>query len=240
VSDSIIITPSLGDAVISSSEDARFIRDDLLKEAALVTTVADRLDADAATSTLRALKAYQTAIETARTKAKAPALEVGRKIDALAKDLSAKVVEESARISRVLGAFEAEERRKADDARIAAENEAARIAREAEAAAIQARRGAKTAEAADRASDAILEKAAEQTVAVRQQAVNAVAPKQAGTAIRTDYAFEVTDIKALYAAHPELVTLEPNGAAIRAILRANPNLQIPGLRSWAETKLNVR
>ena len=30
------------------------------------------------------------------------------------------------------------------------------------------------------------------------------------------------------------------GTAIRAILRSNPNLQVPGLRHWREAKLNVR
>lgn len=240
MSETLLITPSLGDVQITAAQDARDVRDALLIEASTVTTVADRIDADAATSTLRALKAYQTAIETARTKAKGPVLDVGRKIDALAKELADKVIAEAGRISRVIGAFEAEERRRAELARIEAENRAADIARKAAEEAAKAARAATTAEAAERAADAVREKAAEQIVAVKQQAANAVATKQAGTSVREDVVFEVTDIRALYAAHPELVTLEPNGTAIRAILRNAPNLQLPGIRHWREAKLNVR
>jgi hypothetical protein len=240
MSESILITPSLGSAVVTAAEAARISRDELLHQAAMVTKVEDRIDADDATNVLRSLKAFANTIETARTAAKAPALDLGRKIDALAKDLVARVEIEAARISRIVGAFEAEERRKAEEARRAADAEAARIAAEASRKAAEVRRAASNAEAGDRAADAVVETAQQQIVAVRQVAANAVAPKQAGTQVREDVCFEVTDIKALFAAHPELVVLEPNGSAIRAILRANPNLQVPGLRHWKEAKLNVR
>lgn len=235
-----LITPSLGMVSVTSAAEARAARDSLLEESKSVVLVRDRLDADDATTVLRNLKAYAKTIEAARKQAKEQPMELGRKIDALAKDLTTEIEREAGRIGAVLGAYELQERQKAEDARRAADNEAARIQREAWVKAEAARRAAPDSLAADRASDAVVEKAAEQIVAVKQAAANAVAPKQSGTAIRTDYQFEVLDIRALYAAHPELVTLEPNGSAIRAILRANPNLQIPGLRSWAETKLNVR
>jgi hypothetical protein len=238
--DSILIAPSLGSAVVSAAESARVTRDELLHSAALVTTVADRIDADDALNVLKGLKDFGREIEAQRTAAKAPALEIGRKIDALAKDLASKVDAEASRISKVLGAFEAEERRKADEARYAAEAEARRLASEAQRKADEARRAAPSAESADRAADTIVEQAQQQIVAVQQSAVNAAVPKSEGTSVRQDVCFEVTDIKALYAENPALVVLEPNGTAIRAILRANPNLQIPGLRHWREAKLNVR
>lgn len=240
MSEAIVITPSIGAAQITTAAEARRQRDELLERGATVTTVADRLDADDATNVLRDLKAYSTSIESARVAAKAPVLDVGRKIDALAKELADKVNAEAGRISRVLGAFEAEERRKAEEARHAAEAEAARIAHEAERKAAEARRLATTEEAADRAADAVREKAIEQVVAIRQAAANAAPAKQAGTQVREDVCFEITDIRALHAEHPELVLLEPNGTAIRAILRANPNLKLNGLRHWREAKLNVR
>ncbi len=240
MSETLLITPALQDVQITTSQDARDVRDSLLVEATLVTTIRDRIDADAATSTLRALKAYTTAIESARTKAKGPVLDVGRKIDTLAKELAEKVTAEAGRISRVLGAFEAEERKKAELLRIEAENRAADIARKAQDDAAKAARTAPTAEAADRATDLVREKAAEQIVAVKQQAANAVPTKQAGTRVCEDVCFEVTDIRALYASNPELVVLGPNGTAIRAILRNAPNLQLPGVRHWREAKLNIR
>lgn len=240
MSDALVITPNLGDAQVTAANAARAERDELLKHAAAVTTVIDRLDADHATNVLRALTAFSKRIEAARTEAKAPALDIGRRIDALAKELAHAVTTEAARVSRIVGAFEAEERRKAELVRYEAEREASRLAMEAEAKANQARRQAGNELDGDRAADAIREQAVEQIVAVRQAAAVAVAPKQAGTAVREDVVFEVTDIRALYAAHPELVNLEPNGTAIRAILRNAPNLQVPGLRHWREAKLNVR
>lgn len=240
MSESILITPSLGTALVSAAESARTERDALLHQAALVTTVADRIDADDATNVLRNLKGFLTAIEAQRTAAKAPVLDIGRRIDALAKELVDEVSGHANRISRVIGTFETEERRRAEETRRAAEAEAQRVAAEAQRKADEARRNAKTAEAADRAADAVNEVAQQQIVSLKQTAASATVPKQAGTQVREDVCFEVTDIKKLYADSPHLVTLEPNGSAIRAILRANPNLQVPGLRHWRESKLNVR
>lgn len=240
MSDSLLITPSLGEASVTAADAARAERDELVTRSALIGTVTDRLDADHATTFLRDAKAYLAGIEAARTRAKAPVLEIGRRIDALSKELVADVQAESARISRVLGAFELEEKRKADEARYAAEAEARRLAAEAQRQAAKARAEAPDALAADRAADAVQAQAVEQIVALKQQAANAAPARQAGTAVREDVVFEVLDVRALYAAHPELVTLEPNGTAIRAILRANPNLQVPGLRHWREAKLNIR
>ena len=235
--DSLTITPSLGATVVSATDAAKATRDALLIEAAGVTTITDRLDADAAVSVLRGLKDFLKTIEAQREAAKAPALDVGRRIDALAKELVAAVKNEEARIARICGAFEAEERRKADDARIAAQNEAARIAYEAAQKEREAQRTMKP-EAAARASDDIAAKAQTQIAAVRAAA--APAPRTENTQVRSTVLFEVTDMNALHAAHPELVVLEPNGTAIRAILNANPNLKVPGLRHWKEQKLNVR
>lgn len=240
MSEALLITPSLGSAIVTAADQARIERDQLLHQAALVVQVADRIDADDATTVLRGLKGFEVTIEQARTQAKAPVLEIGRKIDALSKELVEKVKAETGRISRVLGAYELEEKRKAEAARYAAEQEASRIAEEARRKTIEVRAAAPDALAADRASDRVTEKAVEQIVALKQAAAQSMPTRQAGTTVREDVCFEVFDLVALHKSSPELVVLEPNGTAIRAILRANPNLQIPGLRHWREAKLNVR
>lgn len=229
-----------GDILITAADSARVQRDQLLAQASAVMTVQDRIDADDATAVLRELSHFSKEIELARANAKAPALAIGKQIDKLAKELSDEINVEAARISRVLGAFEAEERRKADAARIAAENAAQDIARKAREEAAKAARSAPDAETADRKADAILAEAAEKQVTLRQAAANLAAPKAAGTQMREDVCFEVTDIRALYAEAPHLVNLEPNGTAIRAILRSNPTIKIAGLKHWREAKLNVR
>lgn len=240
MSEALLITPSLGAAVVTAAETARITRDELLHQAALVTTVTDRIDADDAIAVLRDMKEFTRTIEAQRTAAKAPALDIGRKIDALAKDLVAKVEAEAGRISRALGTFEAEERRKAEDAKRNADAEVARLAHEAQQKANEAARNAPDSLAGARAADAVVEQVQLQIASVKQTAAAVAAPKAAGTQVREDVAFEVLDIKALYASNPELVVLEPNGTAIRAILRANPNMQLPGLCHGREAKLNVR
>lgn len=240
MSEALLITPALGSAVVTAADTARVTRDELLHAAALVTTVGDRIDADDATAVLKKLKDFSREIEAQRMTAKAPALDIGRKIDALAKDIVAAVDAEAGRISRVLGAFEAEERRKAEEARRAADAEAARIAAEALRKSAAVRREAGDTLSGERAADSVVEQAQQQIIAVKQAAANAAPLRTTGTQVREDICFEVTDIRELYADSPHLVKLEPNGTAIRAILRDNPNLQLPGLRHWREAKLNVR
>jgi hypothetical protein len=234
----LLITPVIVDLPSTATDDARALRDLLVVEAGTVTTITDRLDADAATETLRSLTKFIDAVDAEREVAKAPALKRGREIDALARELLERVRAEQGRISRLCGSFEAEERRKANDARIAAANEAARIAYEAARATAAAVKAAPTVEAGSRAADAIASEAQTQIVAVRQAAISA--PKPAASTLRGTVQFEVTDLKALFAAEPNLVTLEPNGAAIRAIIKANPNIILPGLRHWVDEKLNLR
>jgi hypothetical protein len=232
------VNPNTDVMVASATDAARATRDQLLIEAARVTAVADRLDADDAISVLRQLKTFLSEIEKQRELVKAPVLKLSRDIDGLARELVADVKTHESRISRLCGAFEAEERRKAEDARRAAEAEAARIAYEAAQATRKAIHTAVTPEAAVRATDEISGKAQTQIAEVRAAVV--APPKPAASTLRGDVCFEVTDIKALHAAEPNLVTLEPNGTAIRSIIKANPNIQLPGVRHWIEQKLNLR
>jgi hypothetical protein len=240
MSPSLLITPSVSSPVVSVDAEARALRDRLLADAGTVTTVTDRLDADSAIVVLRSLKSFLTDIEAAREAVKAPVLKVSREIDALAKELVAEVKTHEARIARLCGSFEAEERRKAEDAAQAARNEAARIAFEASKATRLAVASAPTAEAGARAADAIAGAAQTAIHEVKAAAVAIAPPKPPASQLRADVCFEVTDMAAFYAAQPTLVKLEPNGPAIRAILKANPNIVIPGLRHWTDEKLNLR
>jgi len=235
----LIVSPALTDSSVTLADAARITRDELLNQAAMVTTITDRIDFDDAMGVLKSLKAYTAEIETQREAAKAPALALGRKIDALAKELTELATTEAKRIARTCGDYEAEERRKAEEARRNAEYEAHKIAVAAREAEMKARRAAATQEQADRAADAIVEKAHTQIAELQQTAVLAAVPKTQGAKLRGDVRFEVLDIQALYAAHPELCTIEPNGTAIRAILKVNPNLQVPGMRHWIENKVSV-
>lgn len=226
---------NIGQTSVAVVDEAKKRRDELLAEAATIISVTDQIDADAAGETLKALKEFTRAVEASRTDVKAPVLKLSRDIDGLAKELVAELDSQANRISRVLGAWQAEERRKAEEARRKAAEEEERIKREAAEAMQKAQDEAPTSGHAAVAQAKIEAKAVEAIVAVKQQAEEVVAlSRPAGATVRETWCFEVTDIKALYAAAPYLVNLEPNGTAIRAAIKNNQN--IPGLRIWKEAK----
>ena len=127
-----------------------------------------------------------------------------------------------------------------------ADAEAARIAeaarREADAVRAQAAKLAPTAAVTAQVEakvEAIEQKAVVAVVETRQAAHN-VAPRAAGTALRETPNYEVTDMAALYASNPTLCTITDNRRAILAILKDNPNIQIPGINHWRDAKAGVR
>lgn len=235
-----ITVSGIGDTTVSIAEGAREQRDGILSQLKQVTAVTDAFDADCAADVLKTATVFVRGVEAGRTEAKAPVLDLGRKIDALGKELASAVDVEIKRLSRLLGDYQAEERRKAEAAERLARDEARRIQDDAERRAREAAKAAPSEEAATAAATEIMDTAAAKIVETKQAIVSTVAPKAAGTAVREDVVFEVTDIAALYAARPELVNLEPNGTAIRSICKANPKLQLPGLRHWTEAKSFIR
>lgn len=228
----------LGSPQISLTDQARNTRDALLVEAGECQTVKDQLDADAAAELLKRLKGWTRQAEAGRATVKAPVLELSRKIDGLAAELVAPVEAQSHRISRMLGEWQAAERRKTEEAlreqRRKEEELRQRAASQMAAAEIEAD---STVQAEQRKAE-IAEKYHQQVVEGRQALVASVAPRIAGTGVREDWKFEVTDVHALYQAHPQLVVLQPNTAAIRAIVKHTQ--QIPGLRIWKEASTIIR
>lgn len=240
----ILITPDVGLSTVTATEAARQRRDELLNRAAGVVNVADEIDADDASISMRELKQFADLIETQRVLANEPVLTTQRAINALARDLAAAVKLQYDRISRVLGTFEAEQRRKREDAKRKADAEAARILHDAQREADAVRRAAAVLppaagpEAAAKV-EAIETAAVAAVIETRQAAIN-TAPKAAGITLRETPNFEVTDIGALFAANPTLCTVTENRRAILAIIKDNPNVQIPGIRHWLEAKTSTR
>ena len=236
---SLTIT-GLQSAEISIAAEARELRDKLLAEIRGITAVADAFDADVAADVMRRATQLSRGIEADRTTVKAPVLALGKKIDAIAKEIVAELDTEIGRVSRVLGAYQLAEKQKAEAAERLARDEARRIQADAEQKAREAAKAADSDTEALVVASEIMDTAAAKIVETRKAIVSTVAPKAADTAVRVDVCFEVDDIVALYAARPELVNIEPNGTAIRAICKANPKLQLPGLRHWTEAKTNIR
>lgn len=160
-------------------------------------------------------------------------------------------------------AREAEAKRQAELARQQEEErkkreEIERKAREAEIARLaaeRAERDAKTAEERAKAQEAsrkAMEEAAALAAQKEKEAADAkleqaelmrapspAAPKAAGTAVSQPWVFDVTDIKALHAARPELVDLVVRRNDIITRIRQGER-EIPGLRIYQDTRVTVR
>lgn len=211
------------------------VRDKLLAESSFILSVADAMDADAATAVLREINGLIKTCEENRKDIGEPVLEITNKINGAAKEFSAKLEAEKARLSRIIGAYQQAERDKAEKARSEAAAEARRVADEQakKIFAAEIESGADSAEA-KAAADEAANKVAEARVAV----ANASAIQPAGTAVKKTWKFELTDIKALAASHPELVVVTPNTAAINAILKHNQS--IAGLKVWQDVQTIIR
>src|SRR5690606_28356344 len=117
----------------SATAEAIAERDRLLVLARRGKTIADAASAQRAAEVLKAIKGFTRGIESARKDAKAPVLELGQRLDATAKELTADLEAEATRISRLVGEWQAEQNRIAEEARRKAWEEEQRIRREAEA-----------------------------------------------------------------------------------------------------------
>lgn len=232
MSDLITLTHDISDTQLAIMPALEAARKAALAEAATITTVTNPFDAECATEAARGCKTLAKDVEAARKAVKQPILDLGRKIDDTAKEFVGPLTQEVNRIERAVGAYQAAEREKAEKAKRAAQEEERRIREEAA-------RKAAFAESDEEAEQA-LNAAADQVSTLRQETAK-IERKPAGTALLMQRKWEVEDIEALFEARPELVRLEPNGDAIRALLKSSKKLpSIPGLRVWEEAKTSIR
>lgn len=204
--------------------EAEQLRNQMLEKAHAVSLIEDALDAELAANVLKQLSGAVKDMEATRKQVKAPVLDLGKRIDSVAKDFAGTLDKEKTRISKLLGSYEAEQRRIREEAarkKREAQEQARREAEEALASGDEA----KAAEAADK-------------IAASKAVVEASAHRPEGTAVRESYQFEVTDIEALFRAAPHLCKIEPDNAAIRAAIKKSQS--IVGLRIWKEAKSYVR
>lgn len=162
---SLIVCPALPALdSLTATQSALAQRDELLAKARKGTAIRGPQSAQRCSEFLHQIKAFTRAIEDARSSVKAPVLDVGRRIDAVAADLTRDLEVEAKRIAGLLGAYAAEQKQIEEEARRRAWMEQERIRLEAEAKERAAREAAEKAEreAAEkaRAEQAALEAAA--------------------------------------------------------------------------------
>lgn len=235
---------------ITVSVDAEISKRAALENARAVAKVESVEELRTCVEATRRLKELEKIVEESRKAIKAPVLALGKDIDSAAQTFVTDIERESARLSRLAGAYQAEEQRKAREAEAARQREMERIERER----LEAERKAKE-EAAAKAKSALtledLERLEEEREAREVEAkrkadeaavaatITAPAPtKVAGVATVTVVKFEVVNIEDLYSDRPDLVELVPKRAAINEAIKSNR--KIPGLRVWEETQARVR
>ena len=154
----------------SALEAAVKERDRLLaknKTVAVVITNAD--EAALVTRALKANKNFCDAIEDARVEYKKPVLDLGRRIDAVADSLTKALEADASRFSKMLGSYQAEQNRLAEEARIKAHNEEVRLREEAAQKEAEAREAERVAEQARKDREAAEQKKRDDEAAARQK-----------------------------------------------------------------------
>lgn len=199
-----------------------------LAVAGLVNRVATADDNEAATDAIKALDGFLKLIETARTSAKRPIIDIGRAIEAVADRLKAKAQGEKLRIGRLQGDYGTLllARKRAEEA--AAKAELTRIEREREAALAKAQ--------SHDEREAIQEKAN-----VEVALVPAAAPvvKADGQSFEEVWKIDQIDSFVLMKARPDLVrNVDFDLIAVKAALKAG--LTLPGVKAHKETVSKVR
>jgi len=233
----LITGPDIMDLTATAKIEATDRKEELLFNASMISHVVTGQEAAEAAETIKAITVFLRRIETSRTTAKGPALEITRAIDALAKDLVSDLKGEAGRIGRLIGDYQSEQDRIRRQAEAAARHAEWEIRNAAEQAAEKARESGRAVEKKLERIDAqTFEKVAES----RSMTLAHVVPKIAGLATRAVHQIEVHDAAALFAARPDLCSIVPNESLIKATFKANADLALPGVRHWVEHNTVVR
>lgn len=202
-------------------------RETALQRAAVVAVVRNSADNAAAFAVLTEIKACGDRVEKAREAAKRPYIDIGRKIEAFAKDFRAQLDQEYARISRLTADWAILEQRK---------KAAEELKQRQDLLEIERRREAEIAKAPTLdAVTAAHERAAEE---VRMIAPPREIKPAEGQSFVPDWDFEVTDALALAKAFPHLVKIEVRRLEMKAHLKATKKAP-PGVRAWEIVKTRV-
>ncbi len=214
---------------IALAPDAIALREESLACAGLIGRVASAEDQQEAVNAQKALVGFRNAVESSRKLAKQPVLDYGRSIDEAARQAVAEVAAEELRITKLVADFQALEMAKVR-AREAAENE--------RLLAIERERQAALAEAVNH--DDLDRVNGEFDARVADEAPAPMTPARVeGQIVREEICFEVLDVWALAAAHPQCVKPpEPKRLEIKALL--DSGIKVTGVRAWKEVKAGVR
>lgn len=224
----------MGEITISATAATMAERDRLLGLVKSGKRIADGESAKRAGEILREVNTFTRGIETARKETKDPVLDLGRRIDGLARELVDELVKEANRVSGLIGEWQREQNRIAEEARRKAWEEEQRIKREAEereraeeerlrkieedrAAKLAAEKAELEAKAARARSEKGRQKALEEAKAAEERAAaEAEAARKAAIAegIKRDEA-EAIEVGKAHAAAAVVQAQKPQGISVR-------------------------
>lgn len=238
VKPALAILPAVGMRIEYPAFDVA-IRDTVLAEAAEITQVTTDAEEEEAIIRLRSVSGLISVAEKMRVTAKAPVLEAGNKIQSMHKDYidarGKSLVDEQKRLNdlikphvqkRLDAAAALERKRLADMEKVA---QAARDAQAKADKAAQDLANATTARAKAAAAKAF--EKANAAVEAKHDEIRTSAPieaeKRDGFSAKPKWSYTVTDIKALYAARPDLCEITDRKSLVNIAIATNQ--KIPGL-----------
>ena len=224
----------------SVTGEAEEKRNQLALKSRAISTVVTPEQNEHAGEVSRAIRKYVAGVETIRKELTKPLLDGQRLLKALSDAHCEPLVEELERVEQLATNYIMAERRRVEAAEKLrqqqfqqAENERIEAEKKATAAAqrMSTEKGMAQAEKAEVKAQAAAERV--QTIIAQPQAE---VQRSKGQTVKKLLRWEVTDIRALAAARPDLVRMEPNGAGIQSTcIPEMPNLP-PGLKLWWEDK----
>lgn len=233
ISETVALPPTF-----SITYEATGARDEIALRAFFINEITDAAQNNAAREVAVEIRRYLKSVEAARTGLTKPLLDAQKAMKALADQHVAPLAQELVRLENLAADFLI-----ADQRRVAREEAARQEAYQKAEAQRKALEAAAIAAAAAVTTDAQLESAIKiEATAVAaevavQQIIQAPQPrldKASGQSLKKVLKYEVTDIRALAAARPDLVRIEPNCSGIQST--CIPEIPVPGLRLWWEMK----
>ena len=226
----------------SLTKEATEYVDGLLMESKGVQAVDSPQSQQQAVRMGREIRKHLAEVEMTRKQLKEPILNAGRLLDDIARDHCQPMLNEVARLEGLVGGFQLAEQRRIEQAEQTRQAEIDRLSKE-RLKAEQALEDSKPS--GDDALDDINQANAEMALEAAEERERAVviAPlpepvKARGAATGQKMVIEVIDVKALFAARPDLCRIEANLAAIRAT--CFPETPVPGLKLTWVSKTTIR
>jgi hypothetical protein len=202
------------------------VRDQLIASAQAVEAVYTDQQQRVAVDTCRDLKAAVKQVEDTRKLLKGPVMDLGKRIDTVAKDFVTPLDIEIFRLGRMITAYTVEQERKAQEAERARQAELARLERERAAAEAAMVFADTENEASNLAAQA--DQAGAMVMAVLTAAMPAPPVKVAGTRHCDVPRYDVTDVLALVQARPDLCDIAPSKSRIAEAIKGGMTA-CPGL-----------